>query len=111
MSLKYQCKPSGEGYYTLDEGVKVPVRLFLNEALYAETEEGLYAQIKAATEFPGVLDVVVTPDAHIGSGVPVGCVIATDGTLLHSPVGYDIGCGIVCFRSDVPYTKGLDEKL
>jgi len=111
MSLKYQCKDSGEGYYTLDAGVAVPARIFLNEKLYAESEEGLYAQIKAATEYPGVLDVVVTPDAHVGSGVPVGCVIATDGTLLHAPIGYDIGCGIVCFRSDVSHTKGLDEKL
>lgn len=111
MSLKYQCRDSGEGYYTLDAGVRVPVRLFLNETLYAESEEALYAQVKTATEYPGVLDVVVTPDAHVGSAVPVGCVIATGGTLLHAPVGYDIGCGILCFRSDVPYTKGLDEKL
>jgi tRNA-splicing ligase RtcB len=111
MSLKYQCKDSGEGYYVLDQGVAVPVRLFLNEKLYAETEEGLFTQVKAATEYPGVLDVVVTPDAHIGSGVPVGTVIATDQTLLHAPIGYDIGCGIVSFRSDVPHTKGLDEKL
>ena len=110
-SLKEQCQRTGEGYYTLDLGNGVPTRLFLNEKLFAETEAGLFSQIKTATEFPGTLEVVITPDAHIGSGVPVGCVIATDGTLLHSPVGYDIGCGIVCFRSDVPYTKGLDEKL
>jgi hypothetical protein len=57
MSLKYQCKPSGDGYYTLDSGVKVPVRIFLNEPLYAESEEGLYTQIKAATEFPGTREV------------------------------------------------------
>ena len=53
MSLKYQCEPSGEGYYTLSNGVSVPVRLFLNEKLHAESEEGLYAQIKTATEYPG----------------------------------------------------------
>lgn len=92
MSLKYQCQPSGEGYYTLTDGVNVPVRLFLNEQLHEESEEALYAQIKTATEFPGVLDVVITPDAHVGSTVPVGSVIATDGTLLQAPVGYDIGC-------------------
>ncbi len=110
-SLKEQCQRTGEGYYTLDLGNGVPTRLFLNEKLFGEAESGLFTQIKAATEYPGTLEVVVTPDAHIGSGVPVGCVIATDGTLLHAPVGYDIGCGIICFRSDVPYTKGLDEKL
>jgi tRNA-splicing ligase RtcB len=111
MSLKYQCKPSGEGYYTLEDGVNVPVRLFLSEKLWAETGEDLYQQVQVAASYPGVLDVVITPDAHVGSNVPVGCVIATAGALLHSPVGYDIGCGILCFKSDVPYTKGLDEKL
>ncbi len=111
MSLKWQCQPSGEGYYTLTEGVKVPVRLFLSEKLFAESEEDLYQQVKQATEYPGVLDVVVTPDAHIGGGVPVGCVIATQDALLTAPVGFDIGCGIMSFRSTVPHTKALDDRL
>ncbi|GAB4462166.1 MAG: RtcB family protein [Armatimonadaceae bacterium] len=111
MSLKYQCQDSGQGFYTLDKGVPVPVRLFLSEKLYAESEEGLYQQVQTAASLPGVVDVVITPDAHIGSTVPVGCVIATEGTLLQEPVGYDIGCGILCFKSDVPYEKGKDEKL
>ena len=92
MSLKYQCQDTGEGYFTLNAGVAVPTRIFFSEKLYAASEEGLYSQIKNATEYPGVVDVAVTPDAHIGSTVPVGSVIATEGTLLHSPVGYDIGC-------------------
>jgi Uncharacterized conserved protein len=109
MNLKDQCEPSGEGYYTLAKGVDVPVRLFLNEKLYAESDEGLYQQVQTAASFPGVLDVVVTPDAHIGSTVPVGCVIATDGTLLHAPVGYDIGC----FTGDtlVPTADGCSYPL
>ncbi|MBC7808478.1 MAG: RtcB family protein, partial [Akkermansiaceae bacterium] len=111
MSLKEDCKNTCEGYFLLDAGVSVPTRIFFTEKLYGASEDGLYSQIRNATEFPGVLDVAVTPDAHIGSTVPVGSVIATDGTLLHSPVGYDIGCGVLCFRSDVPVSKGRDEKL
>ena len=111
MSLKWQCRPHPEGYYTMTEGVPVPVRLFLNEKLYAESEEALYQQIQTAARYPGVLDVVVTPDAHVGSLVPVGCVIATDGALLQAPVGFDIGCGIVSFRSTVPHSKGRDDRL
>lgn len=110
MNLKDECKNSGAGYYTLDAGVNVPVRLFLSEKLWAETEEGLYQQIQTAASYPGTLEVCVMPDTHIGSTVPVGCVIATDGTLLQAPIGYDIGCGILCFKSDVPAAKGLDEK-
>lgn len=110
-SLKERCRRTGEGYYTLDLGHGVPIRLFLSEKLWAETEEPLYKQLASVIPVAGVLEVVVTPDAHIGNSVPVGCVIATDGTLLQAPVGFDVGCGIVSFRSTVPHTKGLDDRL
>jgi tRNA-splicing ligase RtcB len=80
----------------------VPVRLFLTPALLAEAEEVLYPQIVNATRFSGVRLVVITPDVHFGYGVPVGSVILTDGTLAMGPVGYDIGCGMVSARSEVP---------
>ena len=111
MSLKYRCEQKDGGYYELSAGMKVPVRLFLSEKLYAESEESVYAQVQAATEYPGVLDVVITPDVHQGYVVPVGCVIATDGTLLQAACGYDIGCGMMSFRSTVPMAKGYDDRL
>ena len=93
MSLKWQCEWNAEGkYYELNKGVKVPVRLFLTEKLFQESEEEIYRQIVSATEFPGVEDVVITPDVHTGYVVPVGCVMATNGTLCQAPVGFDIGC-------------------
>ncbi len=112
MSLKSQCEWNADGhYYELKEGVKIPVRLFLSEKLFQESEEEIYRQIVAATEFPGVREVVITPDVHTGYVVPVGCVMATDGTLCQAPVGFDIGCGILAFRSNVTKSKGLNEKL
>src|SRR5579862_7558716 len=93
MSFKYQCKWNEAGnYYDLTVGVKVPVRIFLSPKLFEEAEETIFQQIVAATEFPGVQDVVITPDVHTGYVVPVGCVMATDGTLCQAPVGFDIGC-------------------
>ena len=112
MSLKWQCEWNAEGnYYELKMGVKVPVRLFLSEKLFQESEEEIYRQVVAATEFPGVQDVVITPDVHTGYVVPVGCVMATNGTLCQAPVGFDIGCGMLAFRSTVGRGKGMDEKL
>src|SRR4051812_27023293 len=112
MSLKWQCEWNAEGhYYELTKGVKVPVRLFLSEKLFQESEEEIFRQIVAATEFPGVKEVVITPDAHTGYVVPVGCVMATDGTLCQAPVGYDIGCGMAALVSDVPMEKGMDDRL
>ena len=99
MSLKWQCVRQEGGYYELKEGVSLPVRIFLSENLYSQSEEGVYAQIKTATEFPGVKDVIITPDVHVGSVVPIGCVMATEETLCQAPVGYDIGCGMLAMRS------------
>jgi tRNA-splicing ligase RtcB len=54
--------------------------------------------------------VVITPDAHYGYGVPVGCVLLTDATLAMGPVGYDIGCGMVSAKSNVPSAMATPEK-
>lgn len=105
------CRHGSGGYYTLDVGLDQPARLFLTEKLLAEADDALFTQLNFAAHLPGVIDAVLTPDAHAGSGVPVGCVLATDGTLLLAPVGYDIGCGILCFKSDVDIAKGRDERL
>lgn len=34
------------------------------------------------------------PDAHAGYALPIGAVVATEGVILPSWVGYDIGCGM-----------------
>jgi tRNA-splicing ligase RtcB (3'-phosphate/5'-hydroxy nucleic acid ligase) len=107
--------PSGDGYFTLqtkDIG-QVPVRLFLTESLLSSAEDNLYRQIVNATRFPGVKLVVITPDVHYGYGVPVGCVILTDansGAVAMGPVGYDIGCGMMSARSDVPADQATPER-
>jgi tRNA-splicing ligase RtcB len=100
------------GFYVLDPSVTdgVPVRLFLTEALLECAEEGLYQQILNACAFPGVRAVAITPDVHFGYGVPVGCVIATDGTLAMGPVGFDIGCGMMAARSTVDADAATPER-
>lgn len=91
----------------------VPVRLFLTEALLDDIDAAVYGQIVSATRFPGVRLVVVTPDVHAGYGVPVGCVILTDaeeGAVALGPVGFDIGCGMISARSDVPAKAATPER-
>jgi tRNA-splicing ligase RtcB len=113
---KNQAQWSAEGYYytlqTEDTGA-IPVRLFLTPALLAELEDGVYQQIVNATRFPGVKLVVITPDAHTGYGVPVGSVILTDaehGAIAMGPVGFDVGCGMMSARSEVPAEAATYER-
>jgi tRNA-splicing ligase RtcB len=110
VSWKDEARRDPGGYYTLptDGG---PVRIFMTPALFAEAEESLGEQIRNTRRFPGVLDVAVTPDAHHGYGVPVGCVMATSGTLAMGPVGYDIGCGIAALRSTVPRDRATPDRV
>ena len=106
---------SDAGYFelsTADTG-SVPVRLFLTEKLLAETEPIMYRQIVNATRFPGVLLVAITPDAHYGYGVPVGCVIVTrrdSGAVAMGPVGFDIGCGMMSAKSDAPMAMATADR-
>ncbi len=110
MSWKAAARRDPEGFYRLgtEQG---EVRLFLTDTLFAQMEESLGEQIRNARRFPGVVDVAVTPDAHTGYGVPVGCVMATTGTLAMGPVGYDIGCGIAALRSTVTKEAATPETL
>jgi tRNA-splicing ligase RtcB (3'-phosphate/5'-hydroxy nucleic acid ligase) len=103
---KHLARPTNAGYYELhtEDTGDVPVRLFFTKALLDAAEDILYRQIVNATRFPGVRLVVITPDAHYGYGVPVGCVILTDaesGAVAMGPVGFDISCGMISARSEV----------
>jgi tRNA-splicing ligase RtcB len=100
--------PAGFYRYRVDGG---EVRIFMTECLFSELEEAIGVQIANTRRFPGVLDVVLTPDAHHGYGVPVGCVMVTSGTLAMGPVGYDIGCGMAALRSAVPREKATPESV
>jgi tRNA-splicing ligase RtcB len=110
MSWKDALTRDPAGYYNMTTEAGA-VRIFMTPALLGEAEESLGAQIVNARRFPGVLDVAVTPDAHHGYGVPVGCVMATSGTLAMGPVGYDIGCGIAALRSSVSREAATPERV
>jgi tRNA-splicing ligase RtcB len=112
---KHLARWHGDGYYELqtEDVGNVPVRLFFTPTLLQQAEDILYRQIVNATRFPGTRLVVITPDAHYGYGVPVGCVVLTDGengAIAMGPVGFDIGCGMVSARSDVHAVEATPDK-
>jgi len=68
------------------------VKAFLNEDLFASSEEDVWRQAANAASYPGVTHVFLMPDTHFGYGVPIGSVIVTDGTLIQAAAGYDLSC-------------------
>ncbi|MBL8952674.1 MAG: RtcB family protein [Myxococcaceae bacterium] len=97
MSWKQTLQKAAEGHYVLPriKTMRCDAHLFLSDKLLAEVEEDVFAQVVNACTFPGATRVVLTPDCHVGYGVPIGTAIETEGVLLPTAAGYDIGCGMV----------------
>lgn len=51
---------------------------------------------------PGVTDLVLNPDAHVGYGAPVGCVLISPTHIYPGPVGVDIKCSMSFLQMNVP---------
>ncbi len=103
MSWKQTLEKVGEGHWVLParKEMRCEAHLFLSDRLLfgedgaSGVEEAVFSQVVNATTFPGATRVVLTPDCHVGYGVPIGTAIETEGTLLPTAAGYDIGCGMV----------------
>jgi tRNA-splicing ligase RtcB (3'-phosphate/5'-hydroxy nucleic acid ligase) len=80
---------------------------FLNEktAVWGEHDEGTIAQIQRASSDEHVVRAALEADGHKGFGVPVGGVLAYTDSISPSGVGFDIGCGNLAVRLDIPATE------
>ncbi len=103
MSWKQTLEKVSDGHWVLPKrkDMRCDAHLFLSDRLLfgddgaGGVEEAVFGQVVNATTFPGATRVVLTPDCHVGYGVPIGTAIETEGTLLPTAAGYDIGCGMV----------------
>ncbi len=69
--------------------------------IYAEhPEPEAIRQFSGAMEQPFSVRGALMPDAHSGYSLPIGAVVATEGVILPSWVGYDIGCGMCALPTD-----------
>jgi tRNA-splicing ligase RtcB len=68
----------------------------------SEIDERTVEQAQKTARLPIVEGhVALMPDAHIGMGATIGSVIPTNGAVIPSAVGVDIGCGMVAAELDV----------
>jgi tRNA-splicing ligase RtcB (3'-phosphate/5'-hydroxy nucleic acid ligase) len=118
MSWQQTLEKVGEGHWVLPRNgtMKVHADLFLSDRLLlgdpalgeVGLDEKVLAQVVNAASFPGVTRVAITPDCHLGYGVPIGTAIETDGILLPTAAGYDIGCGMVQLRTTLTREDVMD---
>ena len=100
MSLKYFAQKVADSHYVLPPtgSMKVEAHAFFSESLFDATEESMWQQLAAAASYEGVIGAYLMPDAHSGYGVPVGCVVVTEDTIIQAGSGYDISCGVLYLR-------------
>lgn len=104
--------PTGEATAILpiDGGRTKPVTVIGTEAIRATFDNATLQQVVNTRLAPGVEEVVLNPDAHIGYGAPIGCVMASPSHIYPGPVGVDIKCSMSLLQLDVPAASIEDRK-
>ena len=79
-----------------DSSLKLPIKSWC-ESL----EPGALEQAKNLANHPVTFKhVALMPDAHVGYGMPIGGVIATENAIIPNAVGVDIGCGMGAIKTN-----------
>src|ERR1041384_4598219 len=76
--------------------------------VFGEHEDGTIAQMRNCMSVGNVVAGTICADGHLGYAQPVGGVIAYEGQISISGVGFDIGCGNMAIRLDTPYAAIQD---
>lgn len=103
--------PTGEATAILPVagGKAKPITVIGTEAIRATFDAACLQQAINTRLAPGVAEVVLNPDAHIGYGAPIGCVMASDSHIYPGPVGVDIKCSMSLLQLDAP-ASAIEER-
>ncbi|MCA9544579.1 MAG: RtcB family protein, partial [Myxococcales bacterium] len=101
MGFRDRVEKVGPAHYVLAPvgDMRCPVDAWLDEGLFAQTDESLWRQAALAAAYPGAQGLHLMPDTHLGYGIPVGGVLVTDQTIVQAGSGYDISCGVVYMKA------------
>jgi tRNA-splicing ligase RtcB len=88
-----------------------PITVVGTEAIRETFGEECLRQALHARMAPGVEDLVLNPDAHLGYGAPIGCVMTSGTHIYPGPVGVDIKCSMSLLQLDIPDEAIQDRKV
>ncbi len=109
----FELVPTGEATALLPVagGSLPPITVIGTEAIRRTFDAGCLQQAMNTRMSPGVARVVLNPDAHVGYGAPVGCVVASPSHIYPGPVGVDIKCSMSLLQLDLPAEAVVDRKV
>ena len=93
------------GNYNLRQKV-LPFPIFGEEQIQIGAKDQMFTAMRLPVTVQGAL----MPDAHVGYGLPIGGVLATDNAVIPYAVGVDIGCRMCMTLYDMPTTLLSGEK-
>ncbi len=100
---KYELIPTGDATAMLPVGKShKPITVIGTPRIRATFDETCLQQAINSRTAPGVTDLVLNPDAHLGYGAPVGCVMVSPTHVYPGPVGVDIKCSMSLLQMDLP---------
>ncbi len=90
------------------ETQRAPYSIFGQEQIAEEAVKQFYTALKLPVSIQGAL----MPDGHVGYGLPIGGVLATENAVIPYGVGVDIGCRMCLSILDIPvsYLEGAKDK-
>ena len=78
---------------------KRPIKLWL-----PELDPDTLQQAKNLANLPGIHShIAIMPDAHVGYGMPIGGIAATEDIVIPNAVGVDIGCGMCAVKTSLDH--------
>lgn len=88
---------------------RVPFSIYGENEIDEQAKYQLYDALKLPVSVKGAL----MPDAHVGYGLPIGGVLATDNAVIPYGVGVDIGCRMCLsiYPINASYLKGKQHQL
>lgn len=87
-----------------------PITVIGTEAIRDTFDEVCVQQAINSRTAPGVEKLVLNPDAHLGYGAPVGCVMASPTHIYPGPVGVDIKCSMSLLQLDLQADQITDKQ-
>jgi tRNA-splicing ligase RtcB len=101
---------TGEATAILPVGKKIkPITVIGTEAIRKTFDDNCLQQAINSRRAPGVTELVLNPDAHVGYGAPVGCVMVSPSHIYPGPVGVDIKCSMSLLQLELP-AEEIDDR-
>jgi len=86
---------------------RVPIKMWVTDI-----EREALDQARNLSNLPFIhRHVALMPDCHLGYGMPIGGVIATEGVIIPNAVGVDIGCGMMATKTSLKIKELTTEML